>query len=194
MDELNSNYAIDPTKKHLGGNYIGGDPATFCPTVWDYIIKKYSIQSVLDVGSGRGYAAKWFSDQGLQVTAIEGLHDNVVNALHPTIEHDLTIEPFIKNTNLINCIEVVEHIEEQYLDNLLGTLCAGDYLFITHAIPGQDGWHHVNCQPQEYWINHLQSRNFKFCEEETMILRKLAKQDKAKHISRHGLFFKNENK
>jgi SAM-dependent methyltransferase len=188
-------YATNKDKPHLGGNIIEGDPATFCPTVWKYIIDTYGVKSVLDVGSGIGYAAKWFSNQNVNAFALEGLHENVLNAIHPTIEHDITLDKFVKEVDLVNCIEVVEHIDEQFLDNLLSTLCSGKYILISHAVPGQEsGWHHVNCQPAEYWIEHFKKRNVMYLEDETHKIRKLAKADKAKHISRHGLFFKNDNR
>jgi SAM-dependent methyltransferase len=186
-------YVIDDNKQHLGGNFAEGDPATFSAAAWNYIIKKFNIKSVLDVGSGRGYAGKWFLDQGLEVTAIEGLSDNVLNAIIPTIEHDLTISSFKKNVDFVNCVEVVEHIEEKYLDNLLDTLCCGKYVLITHAVPGQPGWHHVNCQPSEYWISHFKKRNFILMDNESTEIRNLALSDGGLHIARNGMIFKHDN-
>lgn len=184
----NPNYVIDKKNPHLGGNLVNGDPATFCPGSWDYIIKKYQIRSVLDVGSGRGHAAKWFSDQNLDVWAIDGLEDNVKNSLYPAEIVDLTEKSYTRDVDLVNCIEVVEHIEEKYIDNLLDTLCCGKFLFMTHAVPGQDGYHHVNCQWEDYWVEHLQNKNFVLSKEDTEQIRKLAR--KAKHIKRSGLFFR----
>jgi SAM-dependent methyltransferase len=174
----------------LGGNIAELDPASYCPTSWEYVINKYSIKSVLDVGSGRGHAGKYFKDFGLEVTAIEGLKENVEKSLIPTIEHDLTISPYTKDVDMVNCVEVVEHIEEKYLDNLLTTICCGKILFMTHAVPGQGGYHHVNEQPSEYWINHLKNRNFEYLENDSMQIRELSKKDNAKHITRTGMLFK----
>jgi len=186
-------YVIDDNKQHLGGNFADGDPATFSANAWDYIIKKFSIKSVLDVGSGRGYAAQWFLNQGIEVTAIEGLHSNVINSIVPTIEHDLTLSPFIQKVDFVNCIEVVEHIEEKYLENLMNTLCCGKYVLITHAVPGQKGWHHVNCQPSEYWISHFERKKFKLLENDSFQIRELAFKDGGLHIARNGMIFKNES-
>lgn len=187
-------YAVDESKSHLGGNFVEGDPATFCPSAWNYIISKFNVKTVTDVGSGRGFAAKWFLEHNCKTIAIEGLHDNVVNAIVPTIEHDLTVSSHVTDSDFINCIEVVEHIEEKYLDNLLDTLCCGKLLLMTHAIPGQDGWHHVNCQESEYWIEKISSRGFTFLSDESKIIRDLALQDEAYHVSRNGMIFKNDNK
>lgn len=189
MKKKRYTYAIDDNNLHLGGNFVEGDPATFSPTAWKYIIDKFNVKNVLDVGSGRGYASKWFLDQGLTVTAIDGLDDNINNSIIPAIKHDLITGPFICKTDFVNCIEVVEHIEEKYLDNLLTTLCNGSLLLMTHAVPGQDGWHHVNCQESHYWIDHLKQRNFILLEDDSKKIQELADQDGAAHIARNGLLF-----
>jgi SAM-dependent methyltransferase len=194
MKKKKYTYATDEKNLHLGGNFIEGDPATFSPSAWQYLINKFNLKSVLDVGSGRGYAGQWFLEKGLSVVAIDGLHDNVANSIIPSIEHDLTKAPFLHVTDFVNCVEVVEHIEEAFLDNLLDTLCSGKILLMTHAIPGQDGWHHVNCQNSEYWINHLKVRNFILLEDDSKKVQQLAHADGAAHIARNGLVFKNASR
>lgn len=42
---------------------------------------------------------------------------------------------------------------------------------MTHALPGQVGYHHVNCQPKEYWINLFAQRGFAYKEVETNTLK-----------------------
>ena len=185
-----SKYAIDENKPHLGGNFPNGDPATWCPSAWKFLIDKYQIKTATDVGSGRGWAAKWLQEQGIDTTAIEGLKENVDTAVHPTILLDLTEGYYEKPVDFVNCIEVVEHIEEKYIDNLLTTMCQGKYILMTHAVPGQKGWHHVNCQPSEYWIGHLDRRGYELLIDDTNIVQDLAKKDGGKHISRNGMVFR----
>ena len=181
--------ALDPHKPHLGGNFIEVNPSTYCPAVWLYIIKKYSIQSVMDVGSGRGHAAKWFSDQGIKTIAVDGLQDNIINAVYPTVLCDLTESSYTEAVDLVNCIEVVEHIEEKYINNLLDTICSGRYLFMTHGLPGQEGHHHVNCQPTEYWLKHLADRGFKELSDDSKELQRISSSTKAHHIKDTGMLF-----
>ena len=33
---------------------------------------------------------------------------------------------------------------------------------MTHAVPGQGGHHHVNCQPSEYWIERIEALGYSF--------------------------------
>lgn len=181
-------YMHSDEKPYLGGNFKEVNIATYSPPAYEYLITNFEINSVLDVGSGIGHAAQWFAERGLDVTAIEGLEENVNEAVVPTILVDLTEQSFTKDVDLVYCVEVVEHIEEKYLDNLLDTLCCGKYLFMTHGLPGQIGWHHVNCQPTEYWLDHLKIRGYDLLEEESKILKELSRD--SKHINETGMLFR----
>lgn len=181
-------YMHSDERPHLGGNFKEVNIATYSPPAYEYLITDFEINSVLDVGSGIGHAAQWFAERGLDVTAIEGLEENVNEAVVPTILVDLTEQSFTKDVDLVYCVEVVEHIEEKYLDNLLDTLCCGKYLFMTHGLPGQTGWHHVNCQPTEYWLDHLKIRGYDLLEEESKILKELSRD--SKHITETGMLFR----
>ena len=180
---------VDDNNPHLGGNFQNIDPGCWSPSAWSFVLEKFNIKSVTDVGSGIGHAAKWYSEKGLDVTAIEGLDYNVKNSIFPTILIDLTQQSFKKSVDLIHCVEVVEHIDEKFLENLLETLCQGNYIFMTHAVPGQVGYHHVNCQESSYWINHLSTYGYKLLDDETSTIRKLAEQDKATYIINTGMLF-----
>ena len=71
-------------------------------------------------------------------------------------------------------------------------MCQGKYLFMTHAIPGQPGHHHVNCQDSSYWIDQLAKKKYKLLNEDSYTIRELADRDKARHISRNGMLFVKE--
>lgn len=178
---------LDEAFPHLGGNSVECNPHTFCPDSWSYVIKKYNIGSVMDVGSGYGHAAKWFSEQGLTSIAIEGLKKNVENAIYPTVEVDLTKKSYVADVEMVHCVEVVEHVEEKYLKNLLDTLCCGKYIFMTHGLPRQRGHHHVNNQPTSYWLDHLASRGFFMSESDSQEIKRLS--GTATHIAETGMLF-----
>ena len=170
---------------HLGGNGKGitvyngievrGDPGSWLPQLWKEIIRKYDIKSMLDVGSGLGYTSQWFSDNGVESTAIEGLPYNVKYAVHPTILHDLSKSSFVPNErfDLVWCCEVAEHIKEEYVDYLLETITNCRVLFLTAAPPGADGHHHVNCRREDYWIKKLAKYGMKYSNE-TSKMKKLS--------------------
>ncbi len=182
-------YVTDQTNPHLGGNIHYGDPSTFCPQVWDYIIQRFAIKSVLDLGSGEGYSAAYFHSKGLITIATDGLLQNYQNSVYPTVLFDLTKGAFVCNVDLVHCQEVVEHIEEIYIENLLLSLTCGKILLMTHALPGQGGYHHVNEQPYEYWAQKLAEKGFELFVEETNHIRKISSLAGYPFFARSGLLF-----
>jgi SAM-dependent methyltransferase len=183
----------DREHPHVGGNVLEGDPYTFCRNVWNYTIERFAVSSVLDLGSGIGHASHYFSSRGCKVIAVDGLRDNIARSIHPALFWDLTQSAVYCRVDLVHCHEVVEHIEERYLDNLLASLCCGKYILMTHALPGQGGYHHVNEQPTEYWVERLQARGCSLLMEDTRRVRELALADKAVYMSRSGLLFANRS-
>lgn len=176
---------------HLGGNIRFGDPDTFAPKAWDYLIERLGVSSVMDLGSGLGHASRYFHRRGVQVVAVDGLIENVRDAIYPTILHDLTTGPVTTRVDLVHCQEVVEHIEERYLDHLLDSLLCGKYILMTNALPGQGGHHHVNLQPTEYWIGHLERRGCHVLVDDSNRIRGFAEQDGAKYLHATGVLYAN---
>jgi hypothetical protein len=64
---------------------------------------------------------------------------------------------------------------------------------MTNALPGQGGYHHVNEQPTEYWIEHLKNYGYDFLEEDSMRVRRIAEHDGAVWMSKTGSIFSNRN-
>lgn len=167
----------EPELQHLGGNVPGGDYRTFTPPVWQFLmgmaahaLRRDQQISVLDLGCGEGDAALWFQRHGCGVLAVDGWSNNVeaASALGvPELEHDLRrgpvpIPPRLRAPRIAWCCEVLEHIDADYADYAVATLCAPGTVVvgITAAPPGQDGHHHVNCQPRAYWDNKFAARGF----------------------------------
>jgi SAM-dependent methyltransferase len=179
---------------HLGGNIREGDPFTFSPRVWDYVFDRFAIRSILDLGSGLGYASQYFFKSGKQVIAVDGLTDNIDRAIYPTIRIDLERNPVQCAVDLVHCQELVEHIDEKFLENLLQSLACGKFILMTHAPPDQLGHHHVNLKPTEYWIDHLARYQCTVLEEDTKRVRKLAAEDGAIFMARTGLILANRTR
>ena len=183
-------FVDSPAEPHLGGNIREGDPFTYCPIVWGYVIDRFSIRSVLDVGSGIGNAAEYFfRKHNLRTLAIEGLADNVRNSIYPAICHDLTKGPVITNVDLVHCQEVAEHLDEKYLPHLLDTLACGRVILMTHALPGEEGHHHVNLRPSDYWVKHVTARGYNLLVEDTQRIRAIATGERALFMQSAGLLF-----
>ncbi len=181
-------------EKHLGGNIAEGDPRTFAPAVWDYVIDRFAVRSVLDIGSGMGFAASYFNNQGMQTLAVDGLPFNIQHSVFPALQLDITLQPIQCKVDFVHCQEVVEHIEEKYLENLLKSLTCGRITLITHAVPGQGRYHHVNEQHGEYWIEHMRRYSCELLEEDTRRIRQLAANDGAVYLAQTGLLFANRSR
>src|ERR1017187_10132872 len=82
--------AASASEPHLGGNIKLGDPYTYCPSVWDYLLSRFSIETAMDLGSGTGIAASYLSKRGVRVVAVDGFEDNLSRSVYPTLVHDLT--------------------------------------------------------------------------------------------------------
>jgi SAM-dependent methyltransferase len=177
---------------HLGGNIHEGDAYTFAPSVWDYLIDRFAVRSVLDLGAGLGYSSRYFHRAGVEVVAVDGLEYNVKHSVFPSMRVDLTLSRVVCRVDLVHCQEVVEHIEEKYLENLLLSLTCGRFIVMTNALPGQGGYHHVNEQPTDYWIGHLKRHGCEVMAEDTKRVRALAAKDGARYLADTGLVLSNQ--
>jgi len=182
------------TDPHLGGNMAEGDPFSFSPNVWNYVIDRFAIKSVLDLGSGLGHSSEYFFNKGMKVVSVDGMKENILNALYPTVEFDFS-KTFINcNVDLVHCQEVVEHIHEQFVENILKSLTAGKIILLTNALPGQGGYHHVNEQETAYWTRHLEQYNCHVLPEDTERIRSIAKEEGARYLAATGTLYANRNK
>lgn len=166
-----------PPGAHLGGYDLEGDPKTHAPEVWSALLERYHPRTVVDVGAGAGQTSKWFSDQGVDVLAIEGeiegvraCRDKGIETLDADFEDE---SPVAGSHDLAWCCEVVEHIDEGKVENLLKVFDSCRVVAMTHAFPGDYGYHHVNCRPSDYWIEKITARGFRYEREFSESLRAL---------------------
>lgn len=192
-------FYTENARPHLGGYIEGGDPATWFPELWDWLMFVCNVRSVIDVGCGEGHAARYFADAGCDVIGIDGVWQLSENwQFHM---HDYTKGPWpseVKGnrmegaTDLVWSCEFVEHVEERYVPNFLTTFQMARMVLMTHAEPGQPGHHHVNCQPAEYWIGAMAAAGFRYEEAATREARARAalNRNPINHFARAGLVFR----
>lgn len=125
--------------------------------VCDAIINHLHPKSIVEAGCAVGDLIKEFDKRGVICYGIEG-HENVVPYLMVDREkvyiRDLRLPLNLRlQSDLVLCLEVAEHIDEecadQFVDNLIGL---SKKVLMSAAPPGQGGHGHINCQPPDYWI------------------------------------------
>lgn len=138
------------------------------PIVADALEKTFDLKpsiAIIDVGCATGELVLELAKRGYKANGIEGsdwgfkFMDSEVSSR--TFNYDIREKINLFGYSLVISFEVAEHIEEKYADVYVDNLCAfGDRILITAAKPGQGGHHHVNCQPNQYWVDKFQDRGF----------------------------------
>src|SRR5512146_1365929 len=107
------------TPAHLGGHM---NMSWVDEPVLDYLIARYQIGSMLDVGCGLGAMVDLARSKNIWAWGIDG---------DPQIEHDYVIihdyatgPKLISAFDLIWCVEFVEHVEAIYQENYLATFAS----------------------------------------------------------------------
>lgn len=136
------------SEEHLGGCYTENpDLNTFMPDIWQWLIDRHQIKSVIDVGCGAGWNTVWFHDRGLYAVGVEGWPEAIARTRMPMqrmIVHDYTKGPLESSRRFDLCwsSEFVEHVEEQFVPNFMATFKCAKRVCMTYATPGQGGFHH----------------------------------------------------
>lgn len=176
---------------HLGGFVEGGDDRCFYPEAWALLVKKFNIKSVIDIGCGQGHALEFFKNIGVEGLGVDGSELVLEHAVFDNIVvHDYTKGAYKpeKVYDLAWSCEFVEHVEEEYIDNFMATFKQAKLVALSHALPGQGGYHHVNENTDAYWIEEFKKRGFVFAPELTDATRNLAHD----YYQRSGLVFINK--
>ena len=122
-------------------------------------------KTVVDVGCGSGTWAHAYAQAGCDVLGIDG---DIVQADQLLIPADRFLRRDLsrplrldRRFDLVNCLEVAEHLDPERADGFVADLCAlGDVVAFSAAIPGQGGTHHVNEQFQSHWVRRFRAQGF----------------------------------
>lgn len=122
--------------------------------------------SVADLGCGCGVYSHLFRLKGCRTLSIDGVLPPPGDSFPvEMINRDLTLplENALEKFDLALCLEVAEHIPEEFSGTFLKNLTAfSDRLVMSAAPPGQDGHHHVNERPRRYWARKLAGLGFAY--------------------------------
>ena len=177
---------------HLGGHE---NETHLDEGVLDYMIKKFGVQSYLDIGCGPGGMVELAASKGLRVMGIDGDHTLVRTVPEHFLLHDYTTGPAPVPDGIWDMgwsCEFLEHVEERYMDNFMDTFKKCKRIVVTHAFPGQGGHHHVNEREPNYWFQEFGKRGFFLDMNSTDDIRKASTMVQ-RYIRVSGMVFFNSN-
>jgi hypothetical protein len=127
-------------------------------------VKKHNIKTVYDFGCGLGdylyELTKAYPDA--VATGFEGHQTDV--KFNNVVKQDLSKNIELPIVDLVISIEVGEHIpkefEQIFIDNI--TKHSNKHIILSWAIKKQSGLGHINCQDNDYIIEQIEKRGWKF--------------------------------
>jgi len=178
----------DNKKPHVGGH---GNVTHIDVGALGYIKRTFNIESMIDVGCGTMGMSSVASGFKIKYTGIDG--DPNLNHKKNFVFHDYTNGPCLldERYDLGWSVEFVEHVDQKYVANFMDSFKRCKYVCITHALPGKAGYHHVNCQPSDYWIDIFTNNGFEYSETHTKELR-LHSSMKREFMCKTGMIFINK--
>lgn len=125
-------------------------------------------KTFVDVGCGEGHYLHWLTQNGYRTADLIGIEGSRTAIIRSPVEHLLVrrdlrypIKALELKYDLCMSLEVAEHIEEQYAQTFVNTLCGlSDTIVMTAAPKGQGGEHHVNEQDNHYWNEKMERSGF----------------------------------
>jgi 2-polyprenyl-3-methyl-5-hydroxy-6-metoxy-1,4-benzoquinol methylase len=160
--------------------------------------REFHPESVIDLGCGVGLHLSYFHQNGIVIHGVDGAEGAKKKALIPETEVEIADlrEPYHHpdSFDLVICFEVAEHLPKESADVLIDSIShCGDTVAFTAAPPGQGGSHHLNEQPQEYWIEKFESRGYDFeAHTSERIKKHLTDLSKTTWIPSNLMIFKNQ--
>jgi glycosyltransferase involved in cell wall biosynthesis len=159
--ELGFNKKIYPviTKEQIDYEQVALEERPFANRLATWIKEVINPNDVIDIGCGPGTYTYAMTDIGVNCIGID---------IDPRIdnEENLFVEDLLRLNGkyqkpLVVCLEVAEHIDPQYSDQIAkqiyDCLSPNGILIWTAAQPGQGGVGHINCRPKQYWCDKFKN-------------------------------------
>lgn len=145
---------------------------TLCKTII-YLLNRWKLDVIIDIGCGTGAYTRSFNKSGFICHGFDGnpyteeLSDNTCSV------KDFSKPVNVGKYDLVLCLEVGEHIPEEYesifFENII--TATKTRIILSWAVEGQGGFGHVNNKNNEYIIDKMSRRDFKYDSSTSQFLR-----------------------
>lgn len=130
----------------------------FADRLGDILIDKFNPSSVADYGCANGLYLQPFYKSQVKIHGYEVSKDALDYPVVPRYYLSLINETDVfvgeRFFDLALCLEVMEHIPEQFAALAVYNLTSlTETIIFSAAQPGQGGNGHINCQHKDYWID-----------------------------------------
>jgi len=191
-ERKNLNYEGGGEPEHVGG-YKDNDTETYDPLLWTWMVNILQVSSLIDVGCGIGISTRWFLDNGVNATCVEGSPSAVKISHVPNnvVEHDYTKGPWWDSDKIYDVAwtcEFLEHVDFKYVANYMATFSRARLVFATHSFWG--GWHHVLVRESWWWVQLFKDYGFEYLPEPSERARHI-RRDRQTHFRVSGMIFRN---
>lgn len=141
-----------------------------------WIVENFQPRRIVDVGCGPGHMMAALRDLGVSTFGVDIAKAGLKMAKTKNLDVrklDLTKNEALPGVpyDVVICCEVAEHLDAEFAPGLVKTLTgAGNVVFLTAAEPDSSigpGLHHVNEQPNSYWISLMHREGWELDQEKT---------------------------
>ena len=166
---FNKDYYEDGIRKHISGyeNYKWM-PTRSIPEALD-IQKNFEFKNCVDYGCAKGFLVNALRIIGCDAYG-EDISEYAVQNCHPNVGEYVSL-PNDKFYDLLICKDVLEHVEEKDLPEVLQSLkCKSNQFFFVIPLGDEDRFRireyevditHVTKKDEEWWIKLFESQGFK---------------------------------
>ncbi|MBF0384190.1 MAG: methyltransferase domain-containing protein [Magnetococcales bacterium] len=129
------------------------------------VLSIWPAKTVVDFGCAMGDWLVVWEEHGLTITGVDG---DYVDLEKLNIKKEYFIEGDLnqpqnlgKRFDIVQCLEVAEHIQPQNAQQLIDTLTNhSDAVLFSASPPGQGGEYHINEKPFSYWRDLFAKRDY----------------------------------